>query len=329
MGRAEAGSTKAIGNKIKSKGLGRLRWFCQACEKQCRDENGFKCHTMTEAHVRQMMIIGEDPRKHIREFSREFERTFLDTLRTTHGTKPINVNHFYNQIVADKQHIHMNSTEWKSLSQFAAYLGREGKCRVEETDKGLVIAWIDNSPDTLRRREAILKKERQEKGDEEREQRLIQDQIKRAQQAALASSTTTEPEPEARLLQRKEGEKMTLNLGLGSKKTDTKPASPPTTTTTTKVSLEETDAQTESTDSPAPSAPPAPVKISMSMGAQKPKNVFAAAKKNPLAGKKGSIFAAPKKMTEQERIMRAEMEAMERKRSRPDSGFTNKRPKIT
>lgn len=219
--------------------------------------------------------------------------------------------------------------EWKSLSQFAAYLGREGKCRVEDTDKGLVIAWIDNSPETLRRREAILKKERQEKGDEEREQRLIQDQIKRAQQAALASNTTTEPEPEARLLQRKEGEKMTLNLGLGSKKTDTKPASPPTTTTTTAVSLEGTDAPAESTDSPAPSAPPAPVKISMSMGAQKPKNVFAAAKKNPLAGKKGSIFAAPKKMTEQERIMRAEMEAMERKRSRPDSGFTNKRPKIT
>ncbi|KAJ5466131.1 hypothetical protein N7530_009918 [Penicillium desertorum] len=329
MGRAEAGTTKAIGNKIKSKGLGRLRWYCQACEKQCRDENGFKCHTMTEGHVRQMMIIGEDPRKHIREFSREFERTFLETLRTTHGTKPINVNHFYNQIVADKQHIHMNSTEWKSLSQFAAYLGREGKCRVEDTEKGLVIAWIDNSPDTLRRREAILKKERQEKGDEEREQRLIQDQIKRAQQAALASSTTTEPEPEARLLQRKEGEKMTLKLGLGSKKTDAKPASPPTATTTSE-SPEEKDAPTGNTDSPAPSAPAAPVKISMSMGPQKPKNVFAAAaKKNPLAGKKGSIFTAPKKMTEQERIMRAEMEAMERKRSRPDSGFTNKRPKIT
>lgn len=221
-----------------------------------------------------------------------------------------------------------SEAEWKSLSQFAAYLGREGKCRVEETDKGLVIAWIDNSPDTLRRREAILKKERQEKGDEEREQRLIQEQIKRAQQAAMASGTTTDPEPEARLLQRKEGEKMTLNLGLGSKKTDTKPASPPTTTTTT-VSLEETDAPTGSTDAPASSAPAAPVKISMSMGAQKPKNVFAMAKKNPLAGKKGSIFAAPKKMTEQERIMRAEMEATERKRSRPDSGFTNKRTKIT
>jgi hypothetical protein len=40
MPRAEAGSTKAIGNKIKAKGLGRLRWYCQACERQMRDENG-------------------------------------------------------------------------------------------------------------------------------------------------------------------------------------------------------------------------------------------------------------------------------------------------
>lgn len=37
MGRAEAGTAKAIGNKIKAKGLGRLRWYCQACERQMRD----------------------------------------------------------------------------------------------------------------------------------------------------------------------------------------------------------------------------------------------------------------------------------------------------
>jgi DNA/RNA-binding protein KIN17 len=215
--------------------------------------------------------------------------------------------------------------EWKSLSQFAAYLGREGKCRVEDTEKGLFIAWIDNSPDTLRRREAILKKERQEKGDEEREQRMIQEQIKRAQSTAAANATTSaEEDPEAKLLQRKEGEKLKLNIGLGAKKPDTKPASPPTTTESPG-----TGAPIENTDAPASSAPPAPVKLSMSMGAQKPKNVFAAAKKNPLAAKKTSVFTPPKKMTEQERIMKAEMEAMERKRSRPDSGFTNKRAKIT
>lgn len=42
MGRAEAGSTKAISNKLKSKGLTRLRWYCQVCEKACRDANAFK-----------------------------------------------------------------------------------------------------------------------------------------------------------------------------------------------------------------------------------------------------------------------------------------------
>lgn len=29
---------KAIANKIKSKGLQKLRWYCQMCQKQCRDE---------------------------------------------------------------------------------------------------------------------------------------------------------------------------------------------------------------------------------------------------------------------------------------------------
>jgi hypothetical protein len=33
---------KAIANRIKAKGLQKLRWYCQMCEKQCRDENGFK-----------------------------------------------------------------------------------------------------------------------------------------------------------------------------------------------------------------------------------------------------------------------------------------------
>lgn len=45
MGKAEVGTPKWIGNKMKSKGLQKLRWYCQMCQKQCRDENGFKCHT--------------------------------------------------------------------------------------------------------------------------------------------------------------------------------------------------------------------------------------------------------------------------------------------
>lgn len=217
----------------------------------------------------------------------------------------------------------MNSTQWKSLTQFASYLGKEGICRVEETEKGLFVSWIDNSPETMRKREAIMKKERQDKGDEEREQRLIQEQVERAQAKAKEQ---VEENPEEKMLQREEGEKVTLNFGFGSKpKADTKSASPPQ---STEAPLTDADATTTGTDSPGPAAP---AKVSMSFGAQKPKNVFAsAAKKNPLAGKKGPVMAPQKKMTEQERIMKAEMEAMERKRSRPDSGFTDsKRPRIS
>lgn len=223
----------------------------------------------------------------------------------------------------------MNSTQWKSLTQFASYLGKEGICRVEETEKGLFISWIDNSPETMRKREAIMKKERQDKGDEEREQRLIQEQVERAQAKAKEQE---EENPEEKMLQREEGEKVTLDFGFGSKpKADTKSASPPQSTETPGAkSTPSTDAgaMTTGTDSPGPAAP---AKVSLSFGAQKPKNVFAsAAKKNPLAGKKGPVIAPQKKMTEQERIMKAEMEAMERKRSRPDSGFTDsKRPRIS
>jgi DNA/RNA-binding protein KIN17 len=215
----------------------------------------------------------------------------------------------------------MNATQWKSLSQFAAHLGKEGICRVEETEKGLFVSWIDNSPETMRKREAIMKKERQDKGDEEREQRAIKEQIQRAQAVAKAQE---DENPEDKMLQREDGEKVTLNFGFAAKpKTDTKPASPTTEEAKEKEISDMSDAPT-----PTDSAPAAP-KISMSFGAQKPKNVFASVKKNPLAGKKGSVMAPQKKMTEQERIMKAEMEANERKRSRPDSGFNNKRPKIS
>lgn len=225
----------------------------------------------------------------------------------------------------------MNATEWKSLSAFTAHLGRNGICRVEETEKGLFISWIDNSPETMRRREAVMKKERQDKGDEEREQRLIQEQVERAQR--MAREKEKEENSVERLLQREEGEKVKLNFGFSAKpKSDATQASTQTTTVTA------TEDSSDAKDSPAltdtgastPTTSQAPAKISMSFGgAQKPKNVFASGpKKNPLAGKKGPVMAQPKKMSEQERIMKAEMEAAERKRSRPDSVFNSKRPKL-
>ncbi|KFY71060.1 hypothetical protein V499_08712 [Pseudogymnoascus sp. VKM F-103] len=335
MPRAEAGSTKQLNNQLKSKGLQRLRWYCQVCEKQCRDENGFKMHTQSESHVRRMLLVGEDPKKFINDYSNQFQRDFLLLLRTSHGEKQVQMNHFYQEYIANKEHIHMNSTKWPSLTEFAKHLGREGICRVEETDKGIHLAWVDNSPEALRRQDAVRKKEMQDKGDETREQKLIRDQVRKAQADAEARGVHDEDEGDKEL-KRVEGEK--IKLSFGSKPAAVNPTSeletqspatkgePSSTSTPTGsnsgVASGDTTlatAEGDSTSNPVKEdIPGAPAKISLQMGFQsKPKNVFAAAKKNALGGKKVAQIQQPKKMSEAERIMKEEIE---RKRGRDGGG---------
>ncbi|KAJ2852226.1 hypothetical protein IWW36_000367 [Coemansia brasiliensis] len=182
-------SPKAVANRIKAKGLQRLRWYCQMCEKQCRDENGFKCHCASESHQRQMAIFAENPGRYLSQFSQEFEQAFLSVLSRRYGTKKVPANQVYQEIVADRQHLHMNATRWDTLSDFVKYLGREGKCKVEDSERGWMIEWIDTSPEALARKAAIMKKERQEMDDEQREQQLLREQIERAKGAQLQAGT--------------------------------------------------------------------------------------------------------------------------------------------
>lgn len=43
----------------------------------------------------------------------------------------------------------MNATRWVTLTEFVKHLGRAGIAKVDETEKGWFIAWIDNSPKAL------------------------------------------------------------------------------------------------------------------------------------------------------------------------------------
>lgn len=179
MGRAEVGTPKYVANQMKAKGLQRLRWYCQPCEKQCRDENGFKCHTMSESHLRNILNISTASKSKIDEYSREFQSEFVRLLRASHGEKLINANRFYQEYIADKQHVHMNATRWSSLAQFVKYLGEMKICKVEESEKeGLCIAYIDNSAEAIERKE-FLKKQR-EMDDHETQEKLLQRQIEKA-----------------------------------------------------------------------------------------------------------------------------------------------------
>lgn len=320
-----------------------MRWYCQICERALRDENAFKQHTLSESHVRNMLAVGSDPRKVINEYSDQFLKDFVQLLRTGHGEKQVQINHFYQEFIARRDHIHMHSTKWTSLTEFAKFLGREGICRVEENEKGIFISWIDTSPEALKRQEALRRKEAQDRGDEEWEQKMLKAQIERAAKTAKERKKDGAPGDDAKeedeeekekkyMLQREEGEKVKLSFGPAKSATTTpaKPATaesrasapqPPVVGPDSKDGKEEGSSSTPASTEDAPPAEPAAAKpMSLKFGGlnkPQPKNVFAAAKKNALAGKSsGKKIEVPKKMSEAERIMKEEME---RKRGR-DSG---------
>ncbi|OWM70060.1 KIN17-like protein [Punica granatum] len=182
MGKNEFLTPKAIANRIKAKGLQKLRWYCQMCQKQCRDENGFKCHCMSESHQRQMEVFGQNPHRIVDGYSEEFESSFLELMRQSHRFSRVAATVVYNEYIHDRHHVHMNSTQWATLTEFVKYLGRTGKCKVEETPKGWFITYIDRDSETLFKEKQKNKRIRADMVEEEKQEKEILKQIERAGQ---------------------------------------------------------------------------------------------------------------------------------------------------
>ncbi|GMP24960.1 hypothetical protein CsSME_00002042 [Camellia sinensis var. sinensis] len=213
MGKNEFLTPMAIANRIEAKGLQKLRWYCQMCQKQCRDENGFKCHCMSESHQRQMEAFGQNPHRIVDGYSEEFEREFLDHIKCSHCFSRIATTVVYNEYIADRHHIHMNSTQWATLTEFVKYLGRTGKCKVDETPKGWFITYIDRDSETLFKEKLKCKRARADLIDEEKQEREIRRQIGRAENGAALPL-----EFELKPLEKSEtGEKIVLSLSSLSK----------------------------------------------------------------------------------------------------------------
>jgi len=220
MGKEKAGflTPKAIANRIKSKGLQKLRWYCQMCQKQCRDENGFKCHTMSESHQRQLLLFADNPDKFLDGYSQEFEKEFMTLLSRQFGTKRVQANAVYMEYIKDKDHLHMNSTTWHTLTAFVQYLGKEGKCKVDHTEKGWFIQYIDRGPDTIQAEIEKAKKEKMETTDEEKQAKFLERQIK----LAKAGKGQEEEETEyTELIRDNEEEKVAFHFEAGACKAGT------------------------------------------------------------------------------------------------------------
>ncbi|KAL7723001.1 DNA/RNA-binding protein Kin17 WH-like domain-containing protein [Entamoeba marina] len=128
--------------KMKSRGLQKTKWYCQMCQKQCRDENGFKCHCESEGHRRMIELYASNPTKYQGAFSKQFEDGFLAILQHRHHHSKIRANVVYNEYIQDKTHTHLNGTRWTSLSGFIRYLQSKGLIDVEESDEGLMIELV-------------------------------------------------------------------------------------------------------------------------------------------------------------------------------------------
>ncbi|KAA0197200.1 hypothetical protein HAZT_HAZT010548 [Hyalella azteca] len=211
MGKTEKGTPKDLANRMKAKGLQKLRWYCQMCQKQCRDENGFKCHTMSESHQRQLLLFAENPDKYLDSFSEDFYKDYLDLLKRRFGTKRVQANNVYQEYIHDRNHIHMNATQWETLTEFVKWLGREGHCIVDETEKGWFVAYIDRDPETILRQEKLARKEKNEMDAEERHRQFIERQIELGLKTAknIPDAVYTD-------LKREGDEPIKLNLTLGS-----------------------------------------------------------------------------------------------------------------
>lgn len=193
MGKSDFGSAKYQSKQLKAAGLQKLRYYCQICEKQCRDSNGFKNHLQSPSHTGRISNLSKEGkgRSVVEDFLRRFERDFLNLLRINHGTKKINANKFYQEyILNDKNHVHMNATRWNTLTSFVKYLGRVGKIRVEARDEAadefdLMINLVD--PQMLQTKQT---REKDLASDENRSNAFIQMQITKGKELHSNSTQT-------------------------------------------------------------------------------------------------------------------------------------------
>ena len=220
MPKAERGTPKDIANRIKAKGLQKLKFYCQMCQKQCRDANGFKCHITSESHLRQMKIFSDNAGGILDKYSKDFEKVYVQTLRMRHGTKKVNANNVYQEVISDKQHIHMNATHWTTLSEFVQYLGKTGKCIVEESERGgWDIQYIERDVAILARKEALQRREQAEKAAEEAQAQRME--IQRIEAAKALDRAGGAVSTEATSLERTDDTKpikVAISKSIGTKK---------------------------------------------------------------------------------------------------------------
>jgi len=208
---------KAIAKYLKSKGLGKQHLYCQMCRKQCRDDNGFKCHQTSEKHLARMAEFGENPEKFLDQFSGEFERGMMAIIRNSFKNQWVEINQVYNDYIRMRNQTRLNGTRWITLTQFVIHVGESGLAKVENRgEKGWYVMYVEKGHDMQLKE----KREKQVLDDEERNRLDLEKRLLLAQQTERKEAP---PPPTDLDLEKKSTVKFSLQVKPKLKMNDEEP----------------------------------------------------------------------------------------------------------
>jgi DNA/RNA-binding protein KIN17 len=186
MGKDKKYSTKKIWNNL---GKDRLAYYCTMCQKQCRDQQGFASHCDSESHHRQMEFYLQNEDSFKEKFSQEFTKEFMETLKRRFKNSKVLANDVYQLLTSDTHHTHLNSTKWTTLDEFVGFIGKEGVCRVENSQKGFLVQVIDREEEKIKKIEIEREREKLKLNDEERLLKTLEKQVQAAKELEKSNLT--------------------------------------------------------------------------------------------------------------------------------------------
>lgn len=139
-----------------------------------------------------MKIFSENPGRMVAGYSREFESSFLSLLRVRGPKQKVFANQIYQEMIKDRNHVHMKATCWTTLSGFVQYLGKTGKAIIEEAPRGWYITYVETDPDVLEKQRKARDLEKMELDEQQRNERRVQKQVDFAYKAKSESSKDKE-----------------------------------------------------------------------------------------------------------------------------------------
>ncbi len=76
--------------------------------------------------------------------------SFVELLKRRFNTKRVHINIVYQEYISWREHTHMNSTQWETLTDFAKWLGKEGEYNLLLSINSSQILYICTLEDSLR-----------------------------------------------------------------------------------------------------------------------------------------------------------------------------------